>query len=265
MPRNTAVFGSTFSGEGIVRSDDITKDPRYGRNAPYRGMPEGHLPVRSYLAAPVKSRSGEVLGGLFFGHHEVGVFGERAERIVAAIAVQAGIAIDKAKLYRAAQDEIVRRKHVEAALRESEQTLEAKVAERTAERDSMWKLTRDLMVVADLEGRWTSVNPAVEQILGRTSEEFIGRTSQWLEHPDDIAKTRAEVERLAAGQTTYAFENRFQHADGTYRWLSWTAVPYANHIYATGRDVSAEREAEKELDARRKRCGSSRRWRPWAS
>ncbi len=120
MPRNTAVFGPTFSGEGIVRSDDITMDPRYGMNAPYRGRPEGHLPVRSNLAVPVKSRSGEVLGGLFFGHPEVGVFGERAERIVAAIAVQAGIAIDKARLYRAAKEEIARRELVEAKLRESE-------------------------------------------------------------------------------------------------------------------------------------------------
>src|ERR1700722_18764940 len=47
MPRNTQVFAPTFSGEGIVRSDDITRDPRYGHNAPRKGMPEGHLPVRS--------------------------------------------------------------------------------------------------------------------------------------------------------------------------------------------------------------------------
>ena len=68
MPRNTAVFEPTFKGEGIVRSDDILADSRYGKNAPYHGMPEGHLPVRSYLAVPVTSRSGEVIGGLFFGH-----------------------------------------------------------------------------------------------------------------------------------------------------------------------------------------------------
>ena len=110
MPRNTAVFAPTFNGEGLVRSPDITKDPRFGRNDPYFGMPKGHLPVRSYLAAPVVTRGGEVLGGLFFGHPEPNVFDARAERIVAAIAVQAAIAIDKARLYRAAQDEIERRK-----------------------------------------------------------------------------------------------------------------------------------------------------------
>src|SRR3546814_16830064 len=80
MPRNTAVFAPTFSGEGIVRSDDITRDPRYGQNAPRKGMPEGHLPVRSYLAVPVISRRGEVLGGLFFGHADIGVFEARPER-----------------------------------------------------------------------------------------------------------------------------------------------------------------------------------------
>ena len=104
MPRNTAVFGPTFRGEGLIRSDDITRDPRYGQNPPYHGMPPGHLPVRSYLAAPVLSRSGEVLGGLFFGHPEVGVFGMREERILAGIAVQAGVALDNAQLYRQAQE-----------------------------------------------------------------------------------------------------------------------------------------------------------------
>jgi GAF domain-containing protein len=79
MPRNTQVFAPTFNGEGIVRSDDITLDPRYGHNTPRKGMPEGHLPVRSYLAVPVKSRTGEVLGGLFFGHARPAMFSERSE------------------------------------------------------------------------------------------------------------------------------------------------------------------------------------------
>jgi signal transduction histidine kinase len=99
MPRNTELFASTFRGEQVVRSGDISKDPRYGTNAPYYGMPAGHLAVRSYLAAPVVSRSGEVLGGLFFGHAEPNRFTARHESLVSSLASQAAIAIDNARLF----------------------------------------------------------------------------------------------------------------------------------------------------------------------
>lgn len=130
MPRATEVFGPTFRGEGVVRSNDIRADARYGRNAPYEGMPQGHLPVCSYLAVPVVSRSGEVLGGLFFGHPEPGVFTERAERLVTGIAAQASIAIDNARLYEAAQREIAARSQAEEALRGIERQLRQVAEER---------------------------------------------------------------------------------------------------------------------------------------
>jgi PAS domain S-box-containing protein len=104
MPRNTAIFNPTFSGEEIVRSADITKDPRYGHNRPYHGMPEGHLPVVSYLAVPVISKSGSVIGGLFYGHPEPGRFTEEHEKLVSGIANQASVALDNAKLYEQIQN-----------------------------------------------------------------------------------------------------------------------------------------------------------------
>ncbi len=112
-PRNTAVFHPTFAGLYPVRCDDITQDPRYGQSGPHFGMPPGHLPVRSYLAVPVKSRSGEVIGSLLFGHPEPGVFTERAERLMTGLAAQAAIAIDNARLYQAAQQEIEVRRRAE--------------------------------------------------------------------------------------------------------------------------------------------------------
>ena len=124
QPRNTEVFAPTFAGTGVVRSDDITKDPRYGKNEPYRGQPRGHLPVRSYLAVPVVSRSGKVLGGLFFGHPESGVFTADSETIVTAIAAQAAIAMDNAYLYQAVQDQLAERTRAETALREVDQRKE---------------------------------------------------------------------------------------------------------------------------------------------
>jgi PAS domain S-box-containing protein len=98
-PRNTALFHPTFMGEGIVRSDDITKDSRYGQNAPHFGMPKGHLPVVSYLAVPVISKSGNVIGGLFYGHPDAGKFTREHEQLVSGVATQATVALDNAKLY----------------------------------------------------------------------------------------------------------------------------------------------------------------------
>ncbi|WP_067065437.1 GAF domain-containing protein [Roseateles chitosanitabidus] len=117
-PRPTPLFGPTFRGEPTIRLDDVSADPRYGQWAPHHGKPAGHLPVRSYLAVPVISRSGEVLGGLFFGHEEVGVFTERSERLAEGIAGQAAIAIDNARLYTASREAMVER----TRLLESERT-----------------------------------------------------------------------------------------------------------------------------------------------
>lgn len=114
QPRHTAVFGPTFAEGIVIRSDDIRRDPRYGLNAPYQGMPPKHLPVTSYLSVPVKACNGTIHGALIFGHEDAGVFTERSERIVTAIAAQASVAIDNAALFEAAQQEIAERQKVEA-------------------------------------------------------------------------------------------------------------------------------------------------------
>ena len=121
-PRPTAVFGPTFRNEGAVRSDDILADPRYGKSAPDHGMPEGHLPVRSYLGVSVVSRFGKVLVGLIFGHPKPGRFTQRHEQLMLGIASQAAIAIDNARLYLEAQ--------------QANEMLEQRVKERTAELES---------------------------------------------------------------------------------------------------------------------------------
>jgi len=102
LPRNTRLFGPTFSGDGIIRCDDVRQDPRYGHSAPYHGMPAGHLPVCSYLAVPVKLGNGEVIGGLFFGHEKPAMFRAQHEEVVETLAAQAAIGMNKAALYREA-------------------------------------------------------------------------------------------------------------------------------------------------------------------
>jgi len=124
MPRNTALFGPTYRGEGVVCCDDVTKDPRYGKSSPHYGMPKGHLRVCSYLAAPVLSRTGEVLGGLFFGHSRPGRFTENQEAILLGIASQAGIAMDNARLFQQAEWVQLELKQSNEELRRANQDLE---------------------------------------------------------------------------------------------------------------------------------------------
>ncbi|WP_239700530.1 ATP-binding protein [Massilia sp. 9096] len=116
-------------GAVLVRSSDVLHDPRFQGALPL-AAPTGHPPVRSYLAVPVAAPSGEVLGTMFFGHPEPGVFTDRTERIVRGIAAQAAVAIDNARLYEAAQRAAEERK----VLLESERN-----ARQDAERNSQMK------------------------------------------------------------------------------------------------------------------------------
>jgi PAS domain S-box-containing protein len=85
-------------------------------------------------------------------------------------------------------------------------------------------------------------------LFGWPESELLGRNFIDLVHPDDAAATLAEVGRLAEGHKTLRFENRYRAKDGSYRLLSWTAVPEAGHIHAVGRDITEERAATRERD-----------------
>ena len=190
MPRNTAVFEPTFRGTATVRSADIVADPRYGKSEPYKGMPPGHLPVRSYLAVPVLSRGGEVLGGLFFGHAQPGTFSERAERILVGVAAQAAVAIDNARLYQTSVREIGARTEAEVRLQELNRTLERRAEERAQQlAASVTKLeeserrfrmlvegvTDYAIFMLDPGGTIINWNPGAERIKGYSRSEIVGQ------------------------------------------------------------------------------------------
>ncbi len=148
----------------------------------------------------------------------------------------------------------------EKALRELNETLEQRVEAETRERLQIWNVSQDLLVVADSDGTYLSVNPAWTATLGWQDSDLIGRTSEWLLHPDDREKTRAEVRRLAAGGRTSLFENRYRRQDGSYRWLSWRSAMDRGRIYAMARDVTELKEAENDLrEARQELAQAARR------
>ena len=145
--------------------------------------------------------------------------------------------------------DITDRKRVELALHDLNATLEARVADRTRERNSLWDRSQDLLLVARFDGTIVAANPAWETLLGCSEAEIAGRPFLDLVHPEDVQATLAEVGRLAEGHTTLRFENRYRHRDGSYHWISWTAVPDALHIHGVGRDVTEEKQRDAALRA----------------
>ena len=236
MPRNTAVFEPTFRGRGPVRSDDILSDPRYGKSAPYHGMPKGHLPVRSYLAVPVVSRSGEVLGGLFFGHARPSVFTARAEQIVTALAAQAAVAIDNSRLHQTSQREIEARRQAERDLQALNENLEQRAAERATQlASSLGKLeeterrfrllvegvTDYAIYMLDPAGHVVNWNPGAERIKGYTSAEILGRHfRQFYTAEDQAVDLPKKALTIASEMGKYETENWRVRKDGTRFWAS---------------------------------------------
>ncbi|MDO7844128.1 PAS domain S-box protein [Sphingomonas immobilis] len=117
----------------------------------------------------------------------------------------------------------------------------------TQDRERLWTISQDLLLVCDPEGRITAINPSAERVLGFQPEEMIGTLLTDFIHPDDLADTAAEVARIAAGATTLSFENRYRTKSGDYRLLDWTAVPAGGHIHGVGRDITAQRATEEAL------------------
>jgi PAS domain S-box-containing protein/putative nucleotidyltransferase with HDIG domain len=108
----------------------------------------------------------------------------------------------------------------------------------------------DVLVTFDLRGRFVHVNPAHERVFGYPAEAILTKSSIGFVHPDDRDASAAELSALARGShETIRFRNRCRAADGSYRWLEWSATCPANDrlIYAIGRDVTAQHEAEQLL------------------
>jgi PAS domain S-box-containing protein len=146
-------------------------------------------------------------------------------------------------------NDVSARKRAERKLRDLNETLESQVAERTAERDRMWVTSPYLMLVIDSGGIFRRVNPAWTVLLGYAPEELIGRhVNAFVLHADQAATAEA-CEAAAAGGRP-AIDNRYRHKDGSIRWISWVTAPAGNLTYATGRDVTAEKERDAELALR---------------
>jgi PAS domain S-box-containing protein len=154
---------------------------------------------------------------------------------------------ERAVRYIGTIQDITDRKRLEDKLRRLTEALASTVEERTAERDRLWELSRDPFLIADRDGVWLAASPAWQHILGWPMDELIGRTAEWMQHPDDRARIREERAHVADGGVSMNFENRYRTRSGDYRWFSWTAVADGERLYGVARDVTAEREQARAL------------------
>ena len=135
-----------------------------------------------------------------------------------------------------------------AELQRLNTTLEQRVENAIAERDRIWRLSSELMVVSKLaDTTIVAANPAWSTVLGWDPESLQGTRMLDLTHPEDTAGSEGRRARLSEGLVSATSENRYRHRDGSYRWLSWTAVPHGGLVYAIGRDITGEKAVAEAL------------------
>lgn len=137
----------------------------------------------------------------------------------------------------------IERRRSKRQLQQFATSLEKQVAERTRDRDRLWRLSGDLMLVADGQGAIVRCNPAWTETLGWLPEELMGASLFDLIHPDDMVHTQQGARGITHdGQRLSRFENRYRCKSGKYRWISWTAQSADGFIIAVGRDVTEDKD-----------------------
>lgn len=205
LPRHSPLLSPTFRGEPIIRSGDLTADPRFAS-----ALAGVALEVRSYLAVPVISRSGEVLGALIFAHRTPHFFSEETERIVSAIAAQAAMAIDNAKLYHALERELREKRRTEAELLLAQTQLQAhaalleqRVEERTQSlREAITQMEEFSYTVShDLRAPLRAMNTYAEALMEDYGPQLDDTARNYLER---IQRSSLRMEKLTHDVLTYS-------------------------------------------------------------
>ena len=236
LPYASAPFDLALGSEGVIRADDIDLHPAFGRLSPFLLTPPHDLPARSCLAVPVVSREGTVFGGLFFGHSAVGTFNAQHESAVTIIAAQTAVAIEKARLLaeaqqarQAAEEARIAAEQAREELARANETLEARVAERTAElyrseqqfQQLVMGITDCAIYMMDPDGFIVSWNAGAARIKGYAATEIVGKHfSTFYTEEDREGGLPQRALAIALKEGKFESENWRVRKDGTRFWAS---------------------------------------------
>lgn len=202
--------------QGVV-ANDVSQSPDF--------LPNPLLPeTASEMAIPIQV-AGRLYGVLDVQSTQLDRFTDEDIRIKTTLADQVAIALQNAATFQ-----------------------EVQVAKQEIER--VYATSIDMLGSANFDGYFTSLNPAWEATLGFTRDELMAKPFIDFVHPDDMESTQVAAAEIFAGASAVQFENRYQRADGTYRWISWNSVPDMEHqlIHFVARDVTQEKRAALERD-----------------
>jgi PAS domain S-box-containing protein len=245
VPRDDALLGPVVRGEGLVRIDDVQAGAADGGSLPDSGMPGELSPVRSFLAAPVKSGSGEILGGLFFAHAESAVFTQEMVEVIEALAAQAAIAIDNVRLHRAVQRELAEHKLAREAVRAREEQLRLVTNNAPV-----------FLLQCDREYRYTFANQPYAARYGFTPETLLGRTIAEVAGPKAFEMAKHHIDAAFAGERV-EFEMEIPYDMIGARWVHLVFVPERNPdgqvlgFVGVLTDITQRKSAELELERAR--------------
>ncbi|NBD32580.1 MAG: PAS domain S-box protein [Cyanobacteria bacterium] len=197
--------------------------------------------AKIYIGTPLFNLQQEVIGSLCIFDHQSLTATSRIKSILDVFADRIAVEWERTEAL--------------ANLQALNEDLENQVAARTAdlekrnqELDSFFSVSLDLLCIADTQGYFCRLNRRWEHVLGYSLTELKSQHSSYFIHPDDQEATESALRVLQRGEPMKYFINRYRCADGSYRWLEWSAVRVGKKIYAAAHDITRRKQDQEYLE-----------------